>query len=1250
MTTNEMRQTARNGRISLSPRRLSAAVALTLLPAAAYALPTGEQVVAGQAQFNRGANTLTIQQQTPNAIVNWNGFSISGSEAVRFQQPSASSVILNRVVGNNPSEILGRLTANGKLFLVNPNGVLFGAGSSVNVGSLVASTLDIRNEDFLAGRFQFQGAGGSVLNQGFISADDRGTVALLGGKVSNDGVVTAKLGSAILAAGGKITLDFAGDGLTRVNVSETALNAQVENHNAVLVDGGQAVLTAHAAEALSQTVVNQSGLVRANTLAERNGRIILDGGVSGVTLVSGTQDVSGLQPGQTGGEMHVLGQHVGLVGNATLDARGHSGGGTILVGGDYQGKNVDVRNATAAFVGPDAVIRVDATTNGNGGKAIVWGNEATRAHGTMTARGGSQGGDGGFIETSAAFLDTAGIRIDASAPFGKAGEWLLDPADIVIASSTSFGVTPGPNFTSTSSSAMVGASDIQNALNIGTSVSVSTNGTLDPNADESIYVTANIAKTAGGDAKLALNAHHSIIVDPGIVISSSSGKLDVDFNADLDNLNGGAILVRSNAQVLSNGGDVRFYGANNPATGRASGVITPLTEGAVAGIEIATGAVIDTRVGQTSGAPSGNILLRGQGMEEVIVSGGAISTPTAGVRLDQVSLLASTGTISIDGIGGRGGIGVYANDGVISSESGKVGIFGRGPGFPGSSPTPIGVNMASLTITTSNGGSIDIRGRGEPSVSSEFGVINAIGVDSDDAVISTIGSPGSIFISGESVGSDFGIRMNGGTQIGGPSTTGHIMLRAANAGGADMINLAGTIQSSGVVNLRPGGVTPFGTLSELFTATIDLFIATTNFSLNTNELASLQNGFQTIAIGSKAHSGEIVVWNDSSLPSFADNLSLLNGASNSNGIRIDGPLLNPGNLVTLSTGGAVRQTAPIQASRLLLHGTQPESHFQLVDTGNNVGTLATLFELPKSTAHPDFGDVNYINSTGLTIGPLTGAWLDLTSNFPVPISASGSSSTGGDLFVRVLSGDLALKHDVRTLGSDITFVIAGVFLNPTSRVLLPGGSGVWRIFADTFIGEDRGGLVPTSPQPNFYNCTFGGSCGVTAPTTGNHFIYSVQPSLTISAEDASRLLGGQNPLFTFNVVGLVNGDTVADALAGGFTTTAGRTSPSGSYILDATFTSPTGYTFTSSSATLTVLPVAEPTTPDVARDAPMDSGSAVSKNLIAPGMCVSTGSLGAEASPSGGYDSLALEWSRVRSKSSVSSCIDLGQRNGCQDF
>ncbi|MEK7753887.1 MAG: filamentous hemagglutinin N-terminal domain-containing protein, partial [Acidobacteriota bacterium] len=250
--------------------------ALLLSPTqVAYALPTGGQVAAGTATVSQpNAQTMQIDQGSQKAILNWNSFSIGSSEWVRFNQPNASAVALNRVLGNNPSEIFGRLTANGQVFLVNPSGVLFAPGASVDVGGIAASTLGITDANFLAGNYVFTngGSAGSVVNQGTINSLS-GYVALFGPSVRNDGLIAARLGTAALAAGDRVSLDMVGDGLITVHVDQAALNASVVNKGSIQADGGNVILSARSANALLDTVINSEGTIRAQSLVERNGSI-----------------------------------------------------------------------------------------------------------------------------------------------------------------------------------------------------------------------------------------------------------------------------------------------------------------------------------------------------------------------------------------------------------------------------------------------------------------------------------------------------------------------------------------------------------------------------------------------------------------------------------------------------------------------------------------------------------------------------------------------------------------------------------------------------------------------------------------------------------------------------------------------------------------------------------------------------------------------------------------------------------------
>ena len=293
-------------------------------------LPQNGVVVGGAGAISASGNQMQVTQNTQNMIVNWQSFNIGQNAGVNFLQPNAQSAALNRVLSADPSYILGSLTANGRVFLVNPSGVLFGNGAQVDVGGLVASTLDISNANFMAGNYLFQNSGGagSILNQGKINAASGGFVALLAPQILNQGLITARLGSVLLASGDKISLDIKGDGLVSFNVDKSALNASIQNQGTIQAQGGQVLLSARSAGDLAATVVNNSGVIEANSIAERNGVIILDGGSEGIVKNSGTLSATGLNTGEIGGTVKVLGDKVGLMSGSLIDVSGANGGGT----------------------------------------------------------------------------------------------------------------------------------------------------------------------------------------------------------------------------------------------------------------------------------------------------------------------------------------------------------------------------------------------------------------------------------------------------------------------------------------------------------------------------------------------------------------------------------------------------------------------------------------------------------------------------------------------------------------------------------------------------------------------------------------------------------------------------------------------------------------------------------------------------------------------------------------------------------
>ncbi|WP_296948200.1 filamentous hemagglutinin N-terminal domain-containing protein, partial [uncultured Massilia sp.] len=411
-----------------SVRTLARKLGALLLAAShlgAQAAPTLPQVVAGQASFSQQGNVFSITN-TPGTIINWQRFDVGAGEITRFIQQNSDSAVLNRVLGQDPSRILGALQSNGKVFLINPNGILFGQGARVDVNGLVASTLDIANADFLAGRKVFQGAAsaGAVRNDGTIATPSGGRVYLVAPDVENRGIVSAPNGDVVLAAGHRVQLVDAGDPDLHVVLSAPADRAV--NLGQVIAQGGRI--------GIYGALVNQRGLVSADSAVRgAGGRIVLKASGSTVLEAGSVTSAAG-SGGADGGAIHLLGAQVRLDGDARVDASG-AAGGTVLAGGDWQGGGATVR-AQQTVLAADASIRADGLGgqggSGNGGKVVLWSDGATTARGSISARGNGAGA-GGMVETSGHDLDAAGLRVDArGGAAGKAGTWLLDPHDIEV--------------------------------------------------------------------------------------------------------------------------------------------------------------------------------------------------------------------------------------------------------------------------------------------------------------------------------------------------------------------------------------------------------------------------------------------------------------------------------------------------------------------------------------------------------------------------------------------------------------------------------------------------------------------------------------------------------------------------------------------------------------------------------------------------------------------------------------------------
>jgi len=410
-----------------------------LFAACANAGPTDGVVRGGAATISQTANTTTINQTSNRAVIDWRSFNIAPAETVNFVQPNAQAAVLNRVTGGQFSSLQGALTANGQVFLVNPNGVMIGSGATINVGSFFASTANISTAAFMrdpaaaTGKYAFDelapGAGtASIVNAGTITVADGGMVALVAPGVKNSGVITARIGTIELASATHFTLDLFGDDLIRLAVGDSVASALVDNTGSALTaqvgvggqltaDGGRIVLlSVPAAVGVVNEAINLSGVVRARSVGlNQRGEVALLAN-QGVITIGGSIDVSSAIDGVTGGEVSAFGSGVRLLSGAVVNANGVGGGGAVTLGGKYSGfAATDTAQTTVDFgagisaCGTAACARDGTGGAGNGGTIRLYSTSATSLAGELNISSGAAN-QAGTVE----MISDAGVTSMAS--------------------------------------------------------------------------------------------------------------------------------------------------------------------------------------------------------------------------------------------------------------------------------------------------------------------------------------------------------------------------------------------------------------------------------------------------------------------------------------------------------------------------------------------------------------------------------------------------------------------------------------------------------------------------------------------------------------------------------------------------------------------------------------------------------------------------------------------------------------------
>lgn len=529
----------------------------------ALAAPQSGTVVSGQATITQSGNTLNIVQQSSALVINWNSFSIAAGEVVRITQPSAQSSILNRVTGSTVSSLNGQLLANGIVFIVNPNGIQIGSRGRIAVGSLVTTTSSIANADFLAGRYAFTAtpSGAAISNGGIITALPGGTVILAATQVENSGRIEAPQGAVALGAAKTFNVDINGDGLLRYQVGEAAVGAVATNSGTISVPGGQVLVAVRSIDAVAREVINVGGLVEANSVSAKNGEIVFDGGGSGIVAVTGQVQAQGVNSGESGGTVKVLGETVAIMDNARVDASGAAGGGTVLVGGNWHGEGPEA-TAQVAYLAANSVVAADATEKGNGGQVVVWSDNTTRHYGTISVKGGPQGGDGGAVEVSSrGFLDFQG-EVNRSAALGRAGSLLLDPLDFEIRSGGNSGPTnmSGTPLAPTAGNAFINDGKINNLLGTGSLTLQTESGgniTMKNNAAINSGSANSLTITSGGN--FTGEAGSTITLGGALTISATTGQISYSTGSTVTGniaLTGANVSLGGATTITSTGGNI----------------------------------------------------------------------------------------------------------------------------------------------------------------------------------------------------------------------------------------------------------------------------------------------------------------------------------------------------------------------------------------------------------------------------------------------------------------------------------------------------------------------------------------------------------------------------------------------------------------------------------------------------------------------------------------------------------------------
>ncbi len=1128
-----------NGKVPSSPlRSIALLTALYAIPGQVYAidpgaLPAGARITSGSATIATNGMQMTVNQSSQKIIANWQSFNIGENASVRFNQPNSSAAALNRISDQSPSQILGSLSSNGQVFLLNRAGIIFGKSAMVNVGGLVASSLNMLDSDFLAARYKFftSGNAGKILNQSSISVTSGGVVALIAPKVTNEGTITARSGSVALGAGNKVSVDFTGDGLISLTVDEGAIDALVENKGLIKADGGVVVMTAKAAAFLQMATVSNSGVIEAHTIQNQGGRIMLISDMeNGQTTVSGTLDASAPNGGN-GGFIETSGRELTVIDGATITTLAPFGSaGTWLIdpvdftvsagAGALTTNSIGATTLSSSLSTTDVTIATDPSTGGNGD--IVVNSTVNISSHTLS------------LLADGAVMINAGIS-------GNGGELVLQSGRngapnkaVTINSSILLG---GGKLKITSTGGVQSFAEIQAVGLLELYGTGAFNLNYTGNISDFDKFTANVY----GSIDLYENSDYLYIQAAGV---TATGNVTLRVQRQIY-VEGPISITGSGNLVLKISGitltlppltpDDNFINTTSPIT-LSSGSVSFVTETGIGTYTIVSSIT-------TSG---GSITF-----DQPVALSGSITASGGGITFDQLVTLSGSSMISCNGL--------LTFNSTLTPSAGSDTIFEANDFLFNGSVT--GNNTQQITLepyavsgnmTIGTGGNIDTALSNISGFTSlTFGRADGTGTVTlsgpvpktpylfTSSIILQSGGPGGAVVIDNPIsttsapltlhaGGILSINQSVETQTGTISLAGDIITVADklfSSSGGDIIILANSLTLSGTATLSSAGqlaIAPktTGTTIGIAGGSGTLALPASYFSSN------FVDGFSNITIGN-ATTGDVTVGGDITL---SDNFSLISGGS----ITVNGALAATGNnTIALKGTGSVTEgvNGSLFADQLVLLG----GNVTLDNTGNKVATLAAS----------GVDNLTYLNSDALTIG--TAGVID-------------GINTTGTVNVATLTGNLIVSQTIATSDASTNAVTLNAGRNTDAQIstggdiIISGGSisvgagGLAKLYTGSISGSSGLTSLIVSGSGNFRYASDESTANYSAAlSSGTYAIYREQPLLTVTPGSETITYGDTTPGLAGTYGSFANGDTSPGTVNGTATWMINGSAPTASY-------------------------------------------------------------------------------------------------------